>query len=198
MKSTIFRALAVVMAAFVIFSTTSFCIPKQTHAQNIVVETPQVIVESEEVTKSIDDFPMKSPTFEFVNLSEEPVIQVEPVIETPLEDWEIILLAKLTEAESGGEPEEGQRLVIDTVLNRMDHWAFPDTIYDVIYQPYHFSPCWNGGIDCYTGREDIIELIKEEMIQRTNYDVIYFCAGGYSQYGDPLFQVGNHYFSSYD
>lgn len=123
--------------------------------------------------------------------------ETEPVIETPLEEWEIILIARLTEAEAGGEPELGQRLVIDTVLNRMDHWAFPDTIEEVIYQPYHFSPVWSGGINCYTGREDLIQLVREEMIERADYDVIFFQAGGYSMYGVPMYQVGNHYFSSY-
>ena len=34
--------------------------------------------------------------------------------------------------------DEGKRLVIDTVLNRVDSKYFPDTIHDVIYQKGHF------------------------------------------------------------
>jgi N-acetylmuramoyl-L-alanine amidase len=52
---------------------------------------------------------------------------------------EIELLALLVMAEAEGEPERGQRLVIDTVLNRVDSGYFPDNIHDVIYQPYQYS-----------------------------------------------------------
>jgi len=101
-------------------------------------------------------------------------------------------------AEAEGECEEGKRLVIDTVLNRVDSPYFPDTIHDVIYQPKHFSPMWNGRFERCEVRDDIYELVLEEMEARTNTEVIFFTAGQYSKYGIPLFQVGNHYFSSYE
>lgn len=44
----------------------------------------------------------------------------------------------------------------------------------------------------------IVELVKEELLERTNYDCVFFMAGGYSKYGEPLFQECCHYFSSYD
>lgn len=170
------------------------------------IETPEPIVVPTETPKPIETPEVTVPPVE-TPVIESPEVTTAP-IETPteepsngavhLEEWEIILLARLTEAEAGGEPEYGQRLVIDTVLNRMDHWAFPDTVYDVIYQPYHFSPVWSGGINCYTGRADLIQLVREEIVNRTNYDVVFFQAGGYSIYGIPLFQVGGHYFSCYD
>ena len=112
------------------------------------------------------------------------------------EDVELIALVTMAEAE--GECEEGKRLVIDTILNRVDSKHFPNTIYDVIYQPNHFSSMWNGRIDRCKVREDICQLVKEELESRTNYDVIFFTAGYYSKYGVPLFQVENHYFSKYD
>ena len=159
---------------------------------NVIVEEP--IAEKEPV-KLVTKFPIYSITNDFIKYENDK--KEEPVVETPLTDEEIDLLARLTAAEAGGEPEEGKRLVIDTVLNRVDHWAFPDNVEDVICQPYHFSPVWNGGINCYDAQEEIVELIKEEMIERTNYEVIYFQAKSYSIYGTPLFEVGNHYFSSY-
>ena len=58
------------------------------------------------------------------------------------EDVELIALVTMAEAE--GECEEGKRLVIDTILNRVDSEHFPDTVYDVIYQPNQFSSMWNG------------------------------------------------------
>lgn len=97
-----------------------------------------------------------------------------------------------------GETELGKRLVIDTILNRIDHTSFPDTVYDVVYQPNQFSVMWNSRIDrCYVMPE-IVELVKEELLERTNYDCVFFMAGGYSKYGEPLFQECCHYFSSYD
>lgn len=112
------------------------------------------------------------------------------------EDIELIALVTMAEAE--GECEEGKRLVIDTILNRVDSKHFSNTIYDVIYQPNHFSSMWNGRIDRCKVREDICQLVKEELESRNNYDVIFFTAGYYSKYGVPLFQVENHYFSKYD
>lgn len=111
---------------------------------------------------------------------------------------EITLIAKLTIAESGNQSDYGKRLVIDTVLNRMDSPYFPDTVEGVIFQKYQFSPVWNGGIDKYVPDEHIIDLVKEEISDRTNSEVIFFTAGKYGPYGIPLFQVEDHYFSKYE
>lgn len=114
----------------------------------------------------------------------------------PREDIELIALVTMAEAE--GECEEGKRLVIDTILNRLysEHW--PDTVSEVIYQPDQFTSMWNGRVDrCYVS-EDICRLVEQELYLQTNTDVVYFTAGAYSDYGEPMFQVGNHYFSSYD
>lgn len=118
--------------------------------------------------------------------------------ELPLSNEEIELIALVTMAEAEGECEEGKRLVIDTILNRVDSEHFPDTVTEVIYQPHQFSAMWCDRIDkCYV-TEEICQLVREELISRTNYDVVFFNANHYSKYGTPLFQVENHYFSSYD
>lgn len=127
-------------------------------------------------------------------MTEEPVEEEETVMSE--EDIELIALVTMAEAE--GECEEGKRLVIDTILNRVDSEHFPNTVYDVIYQPSQFSSMWNGRVDRCEIREDICQLVWEELDCRTNYDVIFFTAGEYSAYGVPMFQVKNHYFSSYD
>lgn len=112
-----------------------------------------------------------------------------------LSDEDISLIALITMAEAEGECEYGKRLVIDTILNRMDSEYFPDSVYDVIYQQGQFAPIWNGRIDRCQVKEDICELVKEELRFRTNTDVIFFAADRYSKCGVPIFQVGNHYFS---
>lgn len=110
---------------------------------------------------------------------------------------EIELIALVTMAEAEGEPEEGKRLVIDTILNRVDFGEFPSTVTAVIYQPEQFSSMWNGRIDdCYV-MEEICQLVEEELKCRLNNEVMFFTAGGYGKFGVPMFQVGNHYFSSY-
>ncbi len=89
--------------------------------------------------------------------------------------WEDIeLIALVTMAEAEGESEYGKRLVIDTVLNRMDSVHYPDTAYEVIYQPSQFSSMWNGRIDrCYV-MDEICRLVEEELQERKNYEVIFF------------------------
>jgi N-acetylmuramoyl-L-alanine amidase len=110
---------------------------------------------------------------------------------------EASLIALITMAEAEAEPVEGQRLVIDSILNRVDSDIFPNTVYDVVYQSGQFECVWNGRVDrCYV-RDDIYQLVLEEMNSRYNYDVVFFRTEYYSEYGVPMFQVGNHFFSSY-
>lgn len=114
-----------------------------------------------------------------------------------ISDKEIRLLALLCMAEAEGESEKGKRLVIDTVLNRVDSKHFPNTISGVIYQKNQFTSMWNGRANrCYV-KNDIYKLVKEELKSRTNSTVMFFTAGRYGAYGTPMFKVGNHYFSKY-
>ena len=125
------------------------------------------------------------------------IIYAEPYIPEYSKE-EIELIALVTMAEAEGEPEEGKRLVIDTILNRVDHEYFPDAVSEVIYQKGQFTSMWNGRANrCYVS-DDICKLVNEEIESRTNTDVIFFHAGMYPSYGSPIVQVGNHYFSSYN
>lgn len=149
-----------------------------------------------------------APTYEAEPLTyeifiEEPLEETEPIPEPveedlySLSDEEIDLLALVTMAEAEGEPEEGKRMVIDTILNRVDHEHFPNTVHDVIYQPGQFTSMWTSRIDrCYV-RDDIRQLVLEELESRTNDEVIFFRTDYYHSYGTELFRVGNHYFSKY-
>ena len=107
-----------------------------------------------------------------------------------------VLIAKLVLAEAEGEPEMGKRLVIDTVLNRLDSIDFPNTVYDVIHQPYHYSPAWDGRIEIFSELEDAFKLVVDEIQNRTNSEVLYFRTDYFHEFGTPMEQVGNHYFST--
>lgn len=110
---------------------------------------------------------------------------------------DINLIALVTMAEAEGECELGKRLVIDTILNRVDSTYFPNTVHGVIYQQNQFTSVWTSRITrCYV-KEDIVKLVQSELIHRTNRDTIFFTAGHYSIYGRPMFRVQAHYFSSY-
>ena len=134
------------------------------------------------------------PVVSTVDISIEPAPEPEPTLTRE----EIELIALVTMGEAEGESEEGKRLVIDTILNRVDSVHFPNTVHEVIYQPNQFSCLWGDRITrCYV-REDICQLVLEELEDRYNYDCIFFNANHYSRYGKPMFQVGGHYFSSYE
>ena len=111
---------------------------------------------------------------------------------------EVDLIALVTMAEAEGEDEYGKRLVIDTILNRVNSEHFPDTVEEVIYQPSQFESMRNGRADmCYVD-EHICELVRGEVEELTDAYTFFFCSGGYSKYGIPMYQVGNHYFSTYE
>lgn len=122
-----------------------------------------------------------------------------PTVKEPLmAEEDINLISIVTMAEAEGECEKGKRLVIDTILNRVDSEFFPDTVSGVIYQPDQFTSMWNGRVDkCYV-TDDIYQLVIEELESRTNYDVMFFTAGEYGNFGRSMFPIGNHYFSSYE
>ena len=126
-------------------------------------------------------------------------LEVKPINKekTTMSNEEIELIAMVTMAEAEGEPEEGKRLVIDTILNRVDHKRFPNTVSDVIYQKDQFTSMWNGRLNSCYASDDICKLVKEEIKSRKDSNVIFFRTSRYSDYGSPMFQVGHHYFSSY-
>lgn len=148
--------------------------------------------------------PEKIPVEKTVETSPNPVtVEIQGVVEKPEPEPEVSvskkdmeLIAHMTMAEAEGESEYGQRLVIDTILNRVDSSTFPDSVYGVLYQPYQFSSINDGRFArCYVKKE-LYELVVEEVQNRTNYDVIFFRTGHYSEYGTPLFKEGAHYFNS--
>ena len=57
---------------------------------------------------------------------------------------------------------------------------------------------WNDRYTRVTVTDDICDLVREEICHRLNSEVIFFTANDYGEYGVPMFQVGNHCFSSYE
>ena len=145
------------------------------------------------VEKTVETTPKPEPV-EIQGVVEKPEPEPEPEISMSKDDMKLI--AQMTMAEAEGESEYGQRLVIDTILNRVDSSTFPDTVYDVLYQPYQFSSIKDGRFARCHVKKELYELVVEEVHNRTNYDVIFFRTGHYSKYGTPLFKEDSHYFNS--
>lgn len=129
--------------------------------------------------------------------------EVETVAEPAVEESrfteeEIFLIAWCMVGEAEGEPEEGKRLVIDVILNRIDSPRFDDTVYDVIYAPGQFEAMHNGRAERCKDKvtEEMLQLVREEVANRTNSKVLYFRMNHYHKWGTPEIQVGCHYFSS--
>lgn len=160
--------------------------PEPSATPEIVPEKDEEKMKNEVEVKVIkNEAPLPEPTY-------------YPQQDEVLQQDDVELLALVTIAEAEGECEEGKRLVIDTVLNRVDSTYFPNTIYDVIYQANQFSSMWNGRADRCVVTDEVRQLVEKEMQSRYNTEVMFFNAGHYSTYGTPMFQLGGHYFSSYD
>lgn len=190
--------LTAIYTAFVV--TVASC--SSIHYQRIIVNAETNKFEASTLTESLEHLGPKieemiTDEVETIDIVE-PIIEAEETVDEPIisvSNEDIELLALITMAEAEGESEEGKRMVIDTILNRVDSERFDNTISEVIYAPNQFTSMWNGRVDrCYVA-DDICQLVIEELTNRTNYDVLYFTAYQYGAYGTPMFQIGNHYFS---
>ena len=165
------KFLATLLLAAVMLTGASFCVEYEPAAALEPVATPvHAVAEQVNLTEKRADIP-------------QPVVSKAPVVqpEEPVE-----------------EPDEGQRLVIDTILNRVDDPRFPDNVHDVIYQKNQFAGMYGERIErCYV-KEELVQLVREELENRTNSEVVFFRTGHYHSYGVPLFQVGAHSSSSYE
>lgn len=104
-------------------------------------------------------------------------------------------LAICVQAESGNQDLYGKRLVVDVILNRVDSEEFPDDINSVIADKNQFSSYSDGGMDrVYEPSEETFLAVQMELENRTNTDVLFFTAGNYNPYCEPLFKYGDHYF----
>lgn len=106
------------------------------------------------------------------------------------------LLALCVESEAGNQGLIGKKLVVDVVLNRVDSPDFPDNITDVIMQRNQFSVVGDGRIYAVEPTEETFQAIREELESRTNREILFFTAEGFSPYGSAWKKIGDHYFST--
>ncbi len=106
------------------------------------------------------------------------------------------LLALCVEAEAGNQSLDGKRMVVDVILNRVDHPDWPDSITEVIMDPYEFTSYWDGGMDnVWEPSEETFQAVQMELESRSWPGLYYFTANDWPVYGTPWKKVGDHYFS---
>lgn len=111
---------------------------------------------------------------------------------------DIELLACLAWREARGEKLLGMRLVVEVVLNRVLSEHFPDTIYDVLYQPGQFAPDYGvPELDEITPTEAQYEAVRLAITETPilEPDVVFFAKSPI--YGEIFLHVGGHYFTRY-
>lgn len=123
-------------------------------------------------------------------------------------DEELDVLARIVEAEAGGEDLEGKILVANVVINRVLDDAFPDSVTDVVFQQengrYQFSPVGDGRYHNVRVSEDSYLAAYYALLGQDNSEgALYFVARAYAEEErmrwfdenlTPLFAHGGHEF----
>lgn len=156
------------------------------------VEEPQEKPKEEETQKETEKPQEKA---------EEPQNEVieEPRITVTNEEKE--LLARLVEAEAGGEPFGGKVAVAVVVFNRVLSPEFPNDVYSVIYQKGQFSPVIDGSIN-NTPSDDSRKAVEEAIgiiNRREEKGAIYFynpktAENRWLDTRPTVAEIGNHVF----
>lgn len=123
--------------------------------------------------------PIHNTEYEYFDNTEFMTAYTETKTETQynLEQYheKVNLLARLIDAESGGEPYEGKLAVGNVVMNRVLSPDFPNTLEEVIFAPGQFCVVRNGSIYKQPGEESIkaaIDILSGYTILER--DVLFF------------------------
>lgn len=113
-----------------------------------------------------------------------------------LSDDEKYLIYQITYLEAGNQSIEGQRAVIEVILNRVLSKEFPDTVYEVLSQPGQFATWEYADWGNYNEEqlEALILVYEEEPI--LNLDYLMFSTGKFSWAANHV-QIGDHWFATF-
>ena len=111
---------------------------------------------------------------------------------------DLYLIASVVYSEANTESERGKRLVIDSILNRIDSNKFPDSLEGVITQDSQFTRISDIKSKDKEIVENILALIVEELGYRTDKNVLFFRRDSYHENTKPILREGDHYFSGFN
>ncbi len=110
------------------------------------------------------------------------------------------LLAQLINAEAAGESFEGKVAVGAVVLNRITDYRFPNTITDIIYEPWQFEPVQNGTLYLPPSADSLRAADAALDGWDPVYGAVYFCNPSTAQSTEffrtltYVCRIGNHVF----
>lgn len=104
------------------------------------------------------------------------------------------MLYQVTFAESGNQSIKGQRAVMESILNRMLHKDFPNSLEEVLSQKGQFSTwpaCKKGEYN--SNQELALSLVYSESPILPSYKYVYFGTDKHS-YGKDYLEIEDHWF----
>lgn len=148
-------------------------------AETIILKKNEEVVETLQTETELEIF----------NENEVPVYTIEKLSKITLDDFYEICRVVMNEA--GGESYKCQVAVAETIINRINSDEFPDTIYEVLYQPYQYSHADNGEIT-----DSVKEAVTQALEQHIyDTDMVYFRDWYYHEFAEDYFYIENMYFS---
>lgn len=146
-------------------------------------------------------------TIDKVQIIEESTeIKTEDIVQHPykdlienLTDYEKELIYKITFAEAGNQEEEGQRAVIEVILNRVISDNFPNTIEEVLSQKHQFTT-WKIRNKIKQNDQDkiisILELVANEEPILPSLDYLFFARRKQTKYAIDFIKIQDHWFGA--
>ena len=117
-----------------------------------------------------------------------------------LTNEEIDLLAKILWLEARGETDNddlGQKAVVECILNRMIHWDFEGTLYEVLSRKNAFSTWrYRNTAEPTEVQYEVIEEVLSGETDILDLDVVYFSTEPRNKY--TARHIGNHFFNYYE
>lgn len=118
-----------------------------------------------------------------------------------ISEYDKNLMAQIVYLESRGEPYEGKVAVASVILNRVLNPKFPNSVYEVVFQPNAFSCILNGQInasptiDCYQAVYDALNGIDPTNKALFFYNpTIATCSWMKNSTKSDIIQIGQHVF----
>ena len=164
---------------------------KQNQYQPMEVRPPEVVPERFSSVEYVEVAP------EYFVPEEVPLVRTTEYVNLTFEEMD--LLEHIAMAEAEGEDTIGKALVMCSVLNRSRRDGM--SIYAVIYSEGQYATYRmyvEPTDDCHEALAMVIEGWNESQLdlnENRDMRVLYFTNSGYSQYGEPMFKWGNHWFS---
>lgn len=113
-------------------------------------------------------------------MAEEGVAGISATLEKVKDDsiipeTEKTVLYRIVEAETTGEGEEAKKNVASTILNRVHNNSFPNTISEVVFQNYQFSPVSDKRYWSVEVTEETMQAVNDVIANGSTTEALYFC-----------------------